>query len=113
MFWRRPCTLVASVSTASAQQSTDYGVVRDPYFEPLGGAHAESGYYSGGAYRIEVPSAWNGGLVLFAHGYRGEGPDIFVGDSPIREHLIANGYAWAASSYRGNGYRPDWGVDDD
>jgi alpha-beta hydrolase superfamily lysophospholipase len=47
-----------------------------------------------------------------SHGYRGEGPDIFVSDSPIREHLIANGYAWAASSYRGNSYRPDWGVDD-
>ncbi len=104
--------LAATVSAASADESTQYGVVRDPYFEALAGASADSGYYSGGAYRIEVPSAWNGGLVLFAHGYRGEGPDIFVSDSPIREHLIANGYAWAASSYRGNSYRPDWGVDD-
>jgi pimeloyl-ACP methyl ester carboxylesterase len=50
--------------------------------------------------------------VLYAHGYRGEGPDIFVSNSPIRTHLIANGYAWAASSYRGNSYRPDWGVED-
>ena len=50
--------------------------------------------------------------MLFAHGYRGEGPDILVSDSPIREHLIEQGYAWAASSYRGNSYRPDWGVDD-
>jgi len=104
--------LAATLSVASAQQTTEYGVVGDPFFEPLGGASAESGYYAGGAYRIEVPSVWNGGLVLFAHGYRGEGPDIFVSDSPIREHLIANGYAWAASSYRGNSYRPDWGVDD-
>jgi pimeloyl-ACP methyl ester carboxylesterase len=97
---------------ASAQQTTDYGVVREPYFEALGGASAEWGLYAGGAYRIEVPTMWNGGLVLYAHGYRGEGPDIFVSDSPLREHLIANGYAWAASSYRGNSYRPDWGVDD-
>jgi hypothetical protein len=104
--------VAATSSVASAQQTTDYGVVRDPYFEPLGGASAESGFYPGGAYRIEVPTAWNGGLVVFAHGYRGEGPEIFVSDSPIREHLIANGYAWAASSYRGNSYRPDWGVDD-
>ncbi len=104
--------LAATSSIAWAQETTDYGVVRDPYFEVLGGASAEWGYYPGGAYRIEVPTEWNGGLVLFAHGYRGEGPDIFVSDSPIREHLIANGYAWAASSYRGNSYRPDWGVDD-
>jgi hypothetical protein len=105
------CLAVTS-SIASAQQTTEYGVVRDPFFDPLGGASAESGFYAGGAYRIEVPSAWNGGLVLFAHGYRGEGPEIFVSDSPIRVHLIANGYAWAASSYRGNSYRPDWGGDD-
>ena len=104
--------LAATSSIARAQQTTENGVVRDPYFEALGGASAESGFYAGGAYRIEVPNAWKGGLVLFAHGYRGEGPDIFVSDSPLREHLIANGYAWAASSYRGNSYRPDWGVDD-
>jgi Prolyl oligopeptidase family len=98
--------------TPTAGQTTQYGVVRDPSFAALPGATAEFGYYAGGAYRIEVPSAWNGALVLFAHGYRGEGPDILVNDSPIREHLIETGYAWAASSYRGNSYRPDWGVDD-
>jgi alpha-beta hydrolase superfamily lysophospholipase len=98
--------------TPSAGQTTQFGTVRDPSFEPLPSAIAESGLYAGGAYRIEVPSAWNGALVLFAHGYRGEGPDIFVTDSPIRAHLIEKGYAWAASSYRGNSYRPDWGVDD-
>ena len=26
------------------------------------------------AFRWEVPASWNGGLVLFAHGYQGEGP---------------------------------------
>ncbi|MDQ6671962.1 MAG: S9 family peptidase [Chloroflexota bacterium] len=101
-----------STPTPIAGRTTPYGVVREPSFTPLPAATAESGFYDGGAYRIEVPSAWNGALVLFAHGYRGEGPDIFVTDSPIREHLIDNGYAWAASSYRGNSYRPDWGVDD-
>ena len=89
-----------------------YGVLRDPAFEALPGATARWGEYEGGVYRIEVPDAWNGGLVMYAHGYRGEGPDIFVSNSPIRAHLIAKGYAWAASSYRGNSYRPDFGVDD-
>jgi pimeloyl-ACP methyl ester carboxylesterase len=103
--------LVAPVQ-AQTQTQTPYGTLRDPAFQALPGAHADFGAYSGGAYRMEVPDDWNGGLLLFAHGYRGESPDIFVTDSPIREHLIANGYAWAASSYRGNGYRPDWGIDD-
>lgn len=89
-----------------------YGDLRDPGFSALAGATARSGIYEGGVYRMEVPANWNGGLVMYAHGYRGEGRDIVVGDVPIREHLISQGYAWAASSYRGNSYRPDYGVDD-
>jgi hypothetical protein len=89
-----------------------YGVLRDPAFSPLPGALARFGAYSGGVYRMEVPANWNGALVMYAHGYRGEGPDLFVSDVPIRRHLIENGYAWAASSYRANGYRPDFGVAD-
>jgi hypothetical protein len=96
----------------TSDRTTAYGVVHDPAFDPLPGATAESGFYDGGAYRIEVPANWNGGLVLYAHGYRGDSPDVVVSDSPLRSHLIQGGYAWAASSYRGNGYRPDWGVDD-
>lgn len=92
--------------------TTEYGVLRDPAFEPLPGATARYGQYAGGVYRIEVPRNWNGGLVMYAHGYRGEGRDIFVTNSPLRSHLIAGGYAWAASSYRGNSYRPDWGMED-
>ena len=105
-------SLLIVAAPVHAQTQTPYGTLRDPAFTALPGARADFGTYSGGAYRIEVPDDWNGGLVLYAHGYRGEGPDIFVSDSPIREHLISNGYAWAASSYRGNSYRPDWGVDD-
>jgi len=29
------------------------------------------GTYEGGRYLIEVPAGWNGGLVLYAHGFRG------------------------------------------
>lgn len=86
--------------------------VRDPRFVPLVGARADFGTYEGGAYQIEIPEGWNGDLVLYAHGYRGEGPELSVSPPPIREHLIANGYAWAASSFRMNGYRPDVGLAD-
>ncbi|HXH21100.1 MAG TPA: alpha/beta hydrolase [Dehalococcoidia bacterium] len=87
-------------------------VIPDPSFTPLAGARALSGTYSGGAYRIEVPSNWNGELVLYAHGFRGSPPELTVSNPPIRSHLIENGYAWAASSYRNNGYVPGVGAQD-
>ncbi len=77
-------------------------------FEPTGGGGAVSrhGTYAGGAYQIEVPADWNGGLVMFAHGLNGHEAD------PLASYLAAKGYAWAASSYRSGGYRPDWFVVD-
>lgn len=71
-----------------------------------GGPISRRGTYAGGSYLIEVPAGWNGGLVIFAHGY-GE-----ASASPLASHLAANGYAWAASSYRSGGYRPDWYLED-
>ncbi|MGE3593914.1 MAG: hypothetical protein AB7N70_00080 [Dehalococcoidia bacterium] len=100
-----PAIVPAATTTASA-------TIADPRFRPLPGARADFGTYNGGAYRIEVPLQWNGVLVLYAHGYRGDTPEVWVSDSPIRPHLIENGYAWAASSYRQNGYRPDIGLED-
>lgn len=81
-------------------------------FEALPGATAMWGVHNGAGYRIEVPDAWNGDLVLYAHGFRGTGPELTVSNPRIREHLIANGYAWAASSYRENGYVPGIGAKD-
>ncbi len=93
-------------------ETTQYRV-RDPAFEPLPGARALYGTYEGGAYQIEVPDDWNGHLVLWAHGFRGFGDELFVDiPPPMREYFIANGYAWAASSYRANGYVPGFGAMD-
>lgn len=64
------------------------------------------------AYRIEVPANWNGELVMYAHGYAGEGPDLNAVNASIRRHLINNGYAWAASSYSKNSYDVRAGVED-
>jgi hypothetical protein len=67
------------------------------------------GTHEGAAFLIGMPEKWNGGLVLFAHGYDGEGPGRgSLYGSPMSSHLTARGYAWAASSYRSRGYRPDW-----
>ena len=70
------------------------------------------GIHSGAGYRIEVPNNWNGSLVLWAHGYRGTGLELTVDNHPLRPFLIANGYAWAASSYSRNAYDPATGAQD-
>ena len=86
----------------------------DPKFDALPGARAFSGQYDGGLYKIEIPDNWNGELVLYAHGFvsnaGAQGSALRVGNSPIREHQIKEGYAWAASSYRCNGYVPGQGL---
>ena len=86
----------------------------DPKFEALPGARAFFGQYEGGLYKIEIPDNWNGELVLYAHGFvsngGAQGSALRVGNSPIREHQIKEGYAWAASSYRCNGYVPGQGL---
>jgi len=78
------------------------GLDTDRYWGVLGGA----------GYRIEVPRNWNGRLVVWAHGYRGDVPELTVENHPLRAFLVANGYAWAASSYARNGYDVAQGVQD-
>jgi pimeloyl-ACP methyl ester carboxylesterase len=95
------------------QQAWQYD---EPTFEAMPGARAFFGRYDGGLYRIEIPDNWNRELVLFAHGYvpnTGQnGSMLRVGNHSIREHLVKGGFAWAASSYRCNGYVPGQGLVD-
>jgi len=70
------------------------------------------GVQSGAGYRIEVPQDWNGRLVLWAHGFRGSVSELTVDNHPLRQFLVANGYAWAASSYSRNDYDVEAGVQD-
>jgi pimeloyl-ACP methyl ester carboxylesterase len=111
---------VLIIAGTFAGATTDRAAARPPWFVvedqlpfvPLPGARALWGVHAGAGYRVEVPDAWNGDVVLYAHGYRGEGPELTVSNPPIRSHLIAEGYAWAASSYRANGYVPGTGAQD-
>ena len=66
------------------------------------------GVLDGAPYVIVVPPEWNGGLVMFAHGYQGEGSGGGVAfPEPLDNYLMKHGYAWASSGYRSKGYRPD------
>jgi len=81
-------------------------------FTALPGAQALWGVHNNAGYRIEVPGNWNGKLVLWAHGFRGTGLELTVDNHPLREFLVASGYAWAASSYSKNDYDPAQGAKD-
>ncbi len=70
------------------------------------------GVHGGAGYRIEVPEDWNGSLVMWAHGFRGDNLELTVDNHPLRPFLIANGYAWAASSFSKNDYDVAQGVKD-
>lgn len=71
-----------------------------------------AGMLGGAQYNVEVPANWNGQLVMYAHGYAGEGNLLQAGSPTIRRYLIQNGYAWAASSYSKNYYDVRAGVED-
>jgi hypothetical protein len=70
------------------------------------------GVEGGAGYRIEVPEHWNGRLVMYAHGYRGEVETLTPAMPRFRRELIEGGYAWAASSYSANGYDVRAAVED-
>ena len=56
-------------------------------------------------YKIEVPSNWNGTLVLYSHGYSfGPSAATDVGDAATGSWLLDHGYALAGSSYATNGW---------
>ena len=70
------------------------------------------GVLGGALYHVEVPVNWNGKLVMYAHGFAGNGNVLGVNNPGIRRYLIQNGYAWAASSYTKNNYDVKVGVED-
>lgn len=113
-------TLVATLALpASAARGPEY--VFDPE-APLSGGPVSTieaegvatvvGEIAGAGFVGQRPEgeAWNGELVVWAHGYRGEGERLYVDPPPAREWLLDQGYAWIASSYRRNSYDPGVGV---
>jgi len=79
-----------------------------PTAQALRGVTTHTGTFADGAtYLIEVPTNWNGTLLLFSHGYVGPGepnPATDVGDPLPRFYLLTRGYALAGSSYATTGW---------
>jgi hypothetical protein len=104
--WCDPAPGQPAATFSSLDGSTVYaGTIAD---SPAGG------FAAGGesAWRVEVPADWNGTLVMFAHGYAGNGTTVAVDDPTLRQYFVDHGYAWAASSYAMNGYDVGTGVVD-
>lgn len=110
--------VIAAVPVASAKAAgpkPDYFVDESKLpFPSIPGLSASQywGVHGGAGYRVEVPDPWNGDLVVWAHGFRGEGLELIVDNHPLRPLLLQLGYAWAASSYSKNSYDVAQGVKD-
>ncbi len=106
--------LLLGWGTAAAQPPPAYFVDESKLpFTALPGATALWGVHTSAGYRIEVPDNWNGDLVIWAHGFRGStGLELTVDNHPLRHLLIAQGFAWAASSFSRNDYDVTTGVQD-
>ncbi len=88
---------------------------------PLVGPIDETGAINNAPYRIVVPAAWNGTLLVYAHGYRDKAdhpgevdnrnPDI-APNPALAAALLAQGYALAGSAYKDNGWAVEEGIQD-
>lgn len=104
--WFAILSLVAALlhpAGASARQAADSNTV-------------ETGTINGARFYIEVPAAWNKGLVLYAHGY------TVVGSPPsdpaasrvkaFRDIFLSRGFAFAASEYSAQGWAVKEAIED-
>ena len=87
-----------------------------------------TGEIDGSKYSIQLPTRWNGTLLLYSHGYRFASPTPpdntpvntaaqisysdtdGTGTDPLSTILLAQGYALAGSSYKTNGWAVADGV---
>ena len=103
-----PAGAAAAERTPGDQPLPGY-TIENPPLPPVqvGGEPSRvlQGVHNHSAYIIETPPRWNGKLALYAHGYAGQGFVLRVGPPPfgLRQRLLDQGYAWAASSYYATG----------
>jgi pimeloyl-ACP methyl ester carboxylesterase len=109
---------VSPSAGVSAQRAPVYEIDREDLAETVAqveavtGQEVLSGEIAGAAWIAQIPENWNGDLMVWAHGYRGEGTALTVDPPASYQWLSSHGYAWAASSYRRNSYDPGIGVID-
>ncbi|MEU1477952.1 alpha/beta fold hydrolase [Streptomyces sp. NPDC005760] len=99
---RIACT-AAFLLTLTAAPAATAATTTDP-------THVDGQLPSGATYMMDVPTTWNGTVLLFSHGYNG-GPANPAQDAPdaaTKSVLLQQGYALIGSSYASTG----WAVTD-
>ncbi len=73
----------------------------------------ETGDINGAAFRIDVPEKWNGGLVMYCHGYSPT-PIRYTNPkpNPVLNVFLEEGYAVAQSGYAAGGWAIQEAVND-
>jgi pimeloyl-ACP methyl ester carboxylesterase len=73
----------------------------------------EIGELNGAKFRIDIPENWNGGLVIYCHGYSAEPGSFKEGKlSPLAAVFTDKGYALAQSGYAAGGWAVQEAVTD-
>lgn len=112
MSYPAPRVLLATVAAGLAIALSPHATARDAGAQRSSQAAraeapvVETGVIEGAPYRIDVPVAWNGDLVMLLHGYEPVGtpratPMVQNEAAPV---FLAQGYAVASSGYREQGW---------
>jgi pimeloyl-ACP methyl ester carboxylesterase len=78
-------------------------------------ANVETATINGAAFRIEMPAAWNKGLIMYAHGYQPTGTKVDLENArnaPFRQIFLSRGFAYAESAYSAQSWAVKEGLED-
>ncbi len=80
---------------------------------PQAGPKTEIGEINGAKFRIDIPENWNGGLVMYCHGYSPVAGSFKEGKLPeVLAVFTEQGYALAQSGYAAGGWAIQEAVED-
>ncbi len=72
----------------------------------------QRGELEGAPFRIQMPSRWGGGLVMYAHGYRPRGASWSPLADVLSRVFLDRGFALAESGYSRQGWAVEEGIHD-
>ena len=68
------------------------------------GVRTELGEINGAKFRIDMPEKWNGGLVVYCHGYSDTAGSFEDKASPFIDVFVGQGYAFIQSGFAAGGW---------
>jgi pimeloyl-ACP methyl ester carboxylesterase len=76
------------------------------------GVRTELGEINNAKFRIDMPEKWNGGLVVYCHGYSDVPGSFEDKASPFIDVFVSQGYAFIQSGFAAGGWAIQEGVQD-